>query len=386
MTPSVTPPSEPESTQGRSGRLPTWGGDPALRRAPQGRSGAGARRTRDVDGLRLAGARARRDPVEPAAGEVVTGDDLFVDLLDLAVPAPEAARPKAAAAPMPVVRPRPRRRPPRAAVIVALVLVGAAAVVSSALVVSRDRHGAAPRPVPTPTVGSVGGSVVLAAESWLARNMSRDTTIVTDSSVAKALVHRGLRSTSAPPAPISAGDAPYVLSTAALRDRAVPNERIDALLKGSVPIAIFGTGRLRVELRQVAPAGVEAWQRERDDERADRMQAGRELLRNTQIRASGATRQALADGSLDLRAETSLALLAQHGTVRVVAIVNGTVLPESGLPARSVVVAADPAVVARTVATMQDEYQPSAVTRLPHQHSRLTWLLTPRAVKPVGLI
>jgi hypothetical protein len=178
--------------------------------------------------------------------------------------------------------------------------------------------------------------------------------------------------------------AAYLLATPALRDLARRDARLSTRLAASVPVAVFGTGSSRVELRQAAPSGARALTRERRAERADRVQAGRELLQNRRVVVDGVVRRTLAEGGLDLRAETLLALFATRATVRVVAVEPDPRTAATGLPARSLVVALPRAAALSMIATMPTDYAPTVVVQGRDGQTHLTWPLTPRAVRPVG--
>src|SRR5262249_30537036 len=75
-------------------------------------------------------------------------------------------------------------------------------------------------------------------------------------------------------------------------------------------IASFGVGATRIDIRAVAADGARSYQAAEAADRAARISAGRQLLRNHRISASSAARAELIAGDVDPRLLVTLATLA----------------------------------------------------------------------------
>jgi hypothetical protein len=104
-----------------------------------------------------------------------------------------------------------------------------------------------------------------------------------------------------------------------------------------------------------------------------RRQADAELLSNSSVHIARRARAAFASGSVDLRAATLLALMAQVGDVKVVSV--GRVAAESaaGLPVRRISLALpDRSALPQTLAMLPATYRPTSVLASAVV-CRLTW-------------
>jgi hypothetical protein len=242
---------------------------------------------------------------------------------------------------------------------------------------------AGPHHLPRPRVGITGGGgPVQDAQRWVRTNLPSAARIGVDPQAARALgsaplvldvLARGV-------SPVRRDD--FVLSTPTLRAEA---GRASAALHSSLPIATFGTGAARVEVRQVAAHGVitlmRSWQRDQTVRRL----AGIGLLRNPRVYASESARAQLRRGALDLRACVLVSLLSARTGVRVIAIARN---PDeaAGRPARTLTLSmSDPGTALRDVlATMPQKFRPAPVVTLAGAARRLRWQVATAPVPMLG--
>ncbi len=85
-------------------------------------------------------------------------------------------------------------------------------------------------------------------------------------------------------------------------------------------IARFGTGSARVDVRVAAPDGPAAFRSRLASGHAAAISAGRQLLRNRNLRATARVRAALLAGRVDSRLLVTLSALASQLPVRLVAL------------------------------------------------------------------
>ncbi len=100
-------------------------------------------------------------------------------------------------------------------------------------------------------------------------------------------------------------------------------------------LASFGAGRLRIEVRAVAPDGAAAYREALASDQAARRDAGRQLLGNRRLGVSASARAELQAGRVDSRLLTTLAALAAAGPVHVAAFGDSGPGAGDGMPLRS---------------------------------------------------
>jgi hypothetical protein len=105
-------------------------------------------------------------------------------------------------------------------------------------------------------------------------------------------------------------------------------------------IARFGTGNLRIDVRQVLPSGASGARAQLAAKLREARQSGRELLANSRIEVSGQARTVLSKGHVDERLMATLAALATDEPINVLGF--GDANPGAGawVPLRSVDLAA----------------------------------------------
>jgi hypothetical protein len=177
----------------------------------------------------------------------------------------------------------------------------------------------------------------------------------------------------------------FVLSTPELRHESGFLASVSGALGSSLPVAIFGRGATRVELRQIATDGLAALTRRWRDDVATRRLAGVGLLRNPRVEKNSSAQSVLRRGGLDLRASILIALLAAKTDIRILDVATDPAEAAFDRPARSVRVSlADSAVaLSSSVATLSPGLRPSSVTRLRDGVVQLRWAV---AVAPVALL
>jgi hypothetical protein len=229
---------------------------------------------------------------------------------------------------------------------------------------SASRRGAATsasRPGSTAAASSPGS----AAAAWVAEQVSPGVAVGCDPGLCGQLRRDGFPA--ARLRPLSGGarallGSAVVVATAAVRGQFGP--RLAADYAPQV-IAGFGSGAGRVDVRVVAPAGAAAFWARLAAERAALASAGRQLLGNHNISASGSARAALLAGQVDARLLTIVSLLAAQRPVRLVGF-TGAPGAGAGVPLRSADIgvastAARSAVLALLDA-QQSPYRPAVAT------------------------
>ena len=130
------------------------------------------------------------------------------------------------------------------------------------------------------------------------------------------------------PAPLGSD---LIVSTAAVRSEF--GARLGSVY-APVVLARFGTGSAQTAVRVVAADGAAAYMRSLRTDVAARATAGRELLQNPRLHASGPARHALAAGQVDSRLLTAFAALATMHMVQVVDFSAPDPGASAGMPLR----------------------------------------------------
>ena len=245
----------------------------------------------------------------------------------------------------PVLAPSQRRRfvprrVGRMGLVAALAAAGVLVAVVAAiwLVSSGDTHHA-PSAAHDNTVRTVDVERTTAqAARWMQSNVAKDATVFAPTALLADLHRSGITQAAAVPGVGREPAAGFLLSTPSLRSDATVQRAVASVVAASLPVAQFGAGASRVEVRQVSPDGLANLQQRRMQDLGYRKLAGTELLRNPHVQVSADARNQLGRGDLDLRAETLLAVVANSTDVRVVEIVDDPAEEGFGLPARTVVV------------------------------------------------
>jgi hypothetical protein len=249
-----------------------------------------------------------------------------------------------------------RRLAARGWVRAGLVLAGLVlAAAAGALVLGRPgssaAHAGAAEPTPTPTgqqaVLHQASAIRSRAAAWVARQVSPDAIVACDPDMCSALLTQRiapgnlLELRGGAPDPLGSD---VLVATAAVRSQF--GARLASVYAPTV-LASFGSGRLRIDVRAVAPDGAAAYRAGLASDLTARRDAGRQLLGNPHVRVSTAARSELQAGQVDPRLLTTLAALAAEEPVQVGAFGDSGPRASAGVPLRSAVITvagrADPA-------------------------------------------
>jgi hypothetical protein len=243
----------------------------------------------------------------------------------------------------------------RATVVAALVLVVAAAGVAAGTVWITSRHRATASPSsstsptaahsPPPGTGAVSAaaSVRQAAASWVTKQVNRAAIVACDPAMCSLLHDSGFPAANLVPVLPDTTDplgADLVMATAVVR-----NQFGRRLTQVYAPLAIarFGTGNLRIDVRQVLAAGSAGARAQLAAKLRQARQSGRQLLANSRIKVSGQARTVLSKGHVDERLMATLAALATEEPIDVLGFGDANPGASAWVPLRSVdLVATDP--------------------------------------------
>jgi hypothetical protein len=179
-------------------------------------------------------------------------------------------------------------------------------------------------------------------------------------------------------------DFDYLVSTASTRFDSAILPLLEQALRSSIPVAIFGDGPDRVEVRQILPRGTDGVDVRRSADQQARQRAEAALLHNRRVQVDLAAVRVLEAGGLDLRAATVLALMADRELLQVDAIDSDPAEAAAGLPARTVeITVTPPALVADTVDSLPTDFRPQLVRKLGPTRSQLVWPIAAAPVLPV---
>jgi hypothetical protein len=168
------------------------------------------------------------------------------------------------------------------------------------------------------------------------------------------------------------GDDDVVVGSESIRASRDSHPQVAAALRSSVPLAIFGRGRSRVEVRHVvtrpatrgdATAGRGPGSGSAEDP-AERATLGDDLARNPAIDLASTARRRLEQGEVDERVMTALAALAADQTLQVTQFPHEPAETAAGSPRRMVelrlATAADAQAAGRMLQRQESPYRPAA--------------------------
>ncbi len=191
------------------------------------------------------------------------------------------------------------------------------------------------------------------AAAWVARQVSQDAIVACDPDMCSALLAQRIAPGNLLELRGGAADplgSDVLVATAAVRSQF--GARLASIYAPAV-LASFGSGRLRIEVRAVAPDGAAAYRAGLAADLTARRKAGRQLLANPHVRVSAAARRELQAGQVDSRLLTilaTLAALAAEEPVQVGAFGDSGPGASAGVPLRSAVITVagreDPAALA----------------------------------------
>ena len=279
-------------------------------------------------------------------------------------------------------------------VVVAAVLFGAGGII-----IALTRSSPAPAatgPAPTPTAIRAAAAAHAAAAQWIAAQVSTDAIVSCDPQMCALLEAHGIPAGrllplgGSNPAPLGSD---LIVSTAAVRSEF--GARLSSVY-APVVLASFGTGSAQTAVRVVAADGAAAYMRSLRADMAARASAGRELLQNPRLHASGHARRALAAGQVDSRLLTALAALATLHRVDVVDFPAAASGASPGLPLRAADIApAGPgtrhrpntvASLARFLRNQLAPFRPASITIVRLASGRQVLRVEYGAPSPLGLL
>jgi hypothetical protein len=256
-----------------------------------------------------------------------------------------------------------------------VVAVGLIAGILAYLVRRQDAStpggGALPPSEPAQTVS------VQQAGTWLRTNVAANTPVCGDATVVAQLSQAGFTAVGSCRSNGSLNNDRFVVSTPDIRAAIAGRLAAAAGQRASMPVAAFGTGAGRVEVRMIVPGTQASLSARLTRDQHERALAAAALLHNPRVTTTADARAALRRGQLDMRAATLLALLTARTHVRIDTIMSRPPEEAAGRPARSITVSvADPAALTATTQMLTGDYTPALVTTA-SGGTRLDW--------PVGL-
>ncbi len=135
----------------------------------------------------------------------------------------------------------------------------------------------------------------------MARQVSQDAIVACDPAMCAALLAQRIAAGNLLELRDGAADplgSDVVVATAAVRSQF--GARLASIYAPAV-LASFGSGRLRIDVRAVAPDGAAAYRAELAADLTARRKAGRQLLGNPHVRVSATARRELQAGQVDSR-------------------------------------------------------------------------------------
>ena len=172
------------------------------------------------------------------------------------------------------------------------------------------------------------------AAAWIAQQVLPSVLIGCDPLMCQALeaanVSASRLSVVQPSAPDPLG-VEVIVATPALRSQFGPRL---ATVYAPLVLASFGSGTQRIDIRYLVPGGTAAFQASLAAAKRARIQAGRQLLSNKNVKASAQARTALEAGDVDPRLLVTLGLLAHEMSVRLVTFDDSSPGTSSDIPLR----------------------------------------------------
>jgi len=216
-------------------------------------------------------------------------------------------------------------------------------------------------------------SSVQQAESWIEANLSRQSPLTADASVADALAAAGFVADKFPAA--GRWDANrFVVSTPAIHGDITRHLAASAARISSVPVAVFGPATSQVEVRMIVSGSASSLEHRMARDARDRLTAGKALLANRRLTADPDPREVLRSGGLDIRAAVVLTMLAKQTDVHVRRLAVDQPEAAAGSPARTVTISfRDPKALGAALRMLPRAYTPSAVTQTSGRSRELTW-------------
>lgn len=357
---------------------------------------AGVRPSRDVTLGRAASARRRRRLLgarHPRITLLLAGSAEQVDWepTDRAVSEPPIRRPAAGPSRQPggepewsrpgvaaeVLPPLVETEPFPDLFLVACIVVAAGLIAGVLAYLVRGEDASTPGGGALPSSAPAQTGSVQQAETWIRTNVAANTPVCGDPAIVTQLGQAGFTAVSSCRANGSLNNDRFVVSTPDIRAAIAGRLAAAAGQRASLPVAAFGTGAERVDVRMILPGAQASLAARLMRDQHERALAAAALLHNPRVTATASARVALRRGQLDMRAATLLALLTARTPVRIDTITSRPPEEAAGRPARSVTLSlTDPAALTATTHMLTGDYAP-ALVRTASGGTRLDW--------PVGL-
>jgi hypothetical protein len=203
--------------------------------------------------------------------------------------------------------------------------------------------GARPSDPAQPTPLQQAADNRLAAAKWVANQMSTSEIVSCDLEMCGELQQQrfpaGQLMVLSPTAPDPLGSE-VVIATPAIQSQF--GVRLATVYAPQV-LASFGSGPEQVVVRDIAPDGAAAFNAQLAKDRQDRIGAGSQLLRNSNIHANAATRTQLLAGQVDPRLLVTLGYLASKISLKLVAFDDKSPGEGYAVPLRGAEISATPA-------------------------------------------
>jgi hypothetical protein len=243
-----------------------------------------------------------------------------------------------------VVGQRPAGRRRRFVVLLsALVAMAFGAGVTLAFTGTGPSDGAAPKPsdvAQSTTALQVAAANRHAAAAWVASQIARNEYVACDPEMCNEVQNSGFPASQLtvlqPTAPDPLG-ANLVIETPAIHSQF--GSRL-ASVYAPLVIAKFGAGAEQVEIRYIPPDGTAAFESQLKAERANRIEAGEQLLTNKNVQASPAAKASLVAGQVDPRLLVTLSALAHLMPLQLIAFDDSSPGATSAVPLRGVEIGA----------------------------------------------
>jgi hypothetical protein len=160
------------------------------------------------------------------------------------------------------------------------------------------------------------------AAAWVAAQIGRAATVSADPAMCRVLESHGVPARhlhELRPETTASFRAAVIIATPVVR--AQFGTLLNSVYAPAV-LASFGTGRQRVDIREIAPHGAAAYRSMLAADLAARKNSAAELLRSNRITVSPAARQQLSAGQVDSRLQITVAAMAAKRPIYIVAF-NG---------------------------------------------------------------
>jgi hypothetical protein len=221
------------------------------------------------------------------------------------------------------------------------------------------------------------------AEAWIRANLPKSARLHSNAAVTASLVAGGYSSAGLYTSIDAQGPGTYLVTTPDIRDRAARSWDAADQRIAPLPVVAFGTGEARVDVTLLIGGSASSLSHRLIQDDGERRAADRALLGNPHVQLDPDSRSQLADGQVDLRAATLVALLASRTDVRLTRVSADAGERAVDRPARTITLTlTDPAALDAVLPALPVTYRPARTTVLPSGERQLTWAV---GLAPAGL-